>query len=111
MDVFEKAHKMVADLCHGTRDWIMSIPADEERDPDLVISAAIRAGIKAQATADRQRELLSEWNKIRVEKTHEDCPFCGMSVYAKTTPPPNTEILFEDRHTADCKLAKELADE
>ena len=33
----EAACNMVADLCDGKRDWIMSIPARPDYDPDLVI--------------------------------------------------------------------------
>ncbi|HXE63196.1 MAG TPA: hypothetical protein VN519_06620 [Bryobacteraceae bacterium] len=38
----DAAHKMVSDLCHGRRDWVMSIPAREDYDPDLVIGASLR---------------------------------------------------------------------
>lgn len=36
------AQAMVADLCEGKREWIMSIPARPEHDPDLVIGEALR---------------------------------------------------------------------
>ena len=38
------AQKMVSDLCHGKREWIMSIPARPDYDPDLVIGKALRDG-------------------------------------------------------------------
>ncbi len=38
----EAAHKMVSDLCSGKREWIMSIPAQPDYDPDLVIGLALR---------------------------------------------------------------------
>ncbi len=39
----EAAQKMVSDLCHQRRRWIMSIPARPDYDPDLVIGGALRA--------------------------------------------------------------------
>lgn len=44
MNAFDKAHKVVHGLCDGSIDWTMRIPADEGRDPDLVISKALRLG-------------------------------------------------------------------
>lgn len=43
----EAAHAMVSALCkprytEGHRDWVMSIPARPEYDPDLVIAAGLR---------------------------------------------------------------------
>src|SRR5690554_3103275 len=42
----EKAHEMVTALCkprgtEGSREWIMSIPARPDDDPDLVIGQAL----------------------------------------------------------------------
>jgi hypothetical protein len=37
------AHAMISDLCHRRREWVMSIPAREDYDPDLVIGGALRA--------------------------------------------------------------------
>lgn len=47
----DAAHKMVHALCRprgspGSREWIMSIPAEPDRDPDLVIAAGLRAAEK-----------------------------------------------------------------
>lgn len=58
--------------------------------------------------AERLRGLLRRWNDKRVQETHEDCYFCGASVQVDTTPPPKTEIVFTDNHTANCELAREL---
>ena len=43
----EAAHAMVHALCRpkgsqGSREWVMSIPAQPEYDPDLVIAASLR---------------------------------------------------------------------
>jgi hypothetical protein len=40
--VIRRAHDMVSALCDGSRDWIMSIPARPDHDPDLVIGEALR---------------------------------------------------------------------
>lgn len=37
----EAAMQMVNDLCQGRRNWMMSIPARPDYDPDLIISAAL----------------------------------------------------------------------
>lgn len=37
----DRAHKLIGDLCMGRQKWKMSIPADEERDSDLILSAAL----------------------------------------------------------------------
>jgi hypothetical protein len=37
----DAAHTMVDDLCARRRDWVMHVPADANRDPDLVISRAL----------------------------------------------------------------------
>lgn len=42
IDRNDAARQMVSDLCHGERDWIMSIPARRDWDPDLIISASLR---------------------------------------------------------------------
>lgn len=52
------AHEMVVALCkprgsEGSREWIMSIPARDDYDPDLVIGAALR---DAQLLLARLRE-------------------------------------------------------
>ena len=54
----DAAHRMVSALCQprgsaGTREWIMSIPARPDYDPDLVISAGLRA---AEAEVKRLRK-------------------------------------------------------
>jgi hypothetical protein len=36
------AQNMVSDLCQGRRDWMMSIPARPDHDPDLVIGISQR---------------------------------------------------------------------
>jgi hypothetical protein len=35
------ARQMVSDLCNQRRDWVMSIPARPDYDPDLVIARAL----------------------------------------------------------------------
>lgn len=54
----EKAHQMVVDLCQGRRDWMMSIPARRDYDPDLVIDASLQ-DVPA---------LLSELDRLRAER-------------------------------------------
>jgi hypothetical protein len=42
LGALDAALDMVAALCSGEREWMMSIPAREDHDPDLVIGGAIR---------------------------------------------------------------------
>lgn len=53
----EAAHKMVSALCHGERRWIMSVPAQPDYDPDLVIGQAL-------GDADKILQLLVESNEL-----------------------------------------------
>lgn len=39
----EAAERMVNDLCSGKERWTMRVPADPDRDSDLVISGALGA--------------------------------------------------------------------
>lgn len=46
-----KAHYLVIDLCRprgteGSREWVMSIPARPDYDPDIVIGEALRIGMR-----------------------------------------------------------------
>lgn len=50
---FTPAHIVVDELCDGKRDWVMGIPANPERDPDLIIGAALHAGEQAFYALDR----------------------------------------------------------
>lgn len=56
----DKAEKMLHALCDGTVRWTMSIPAQLDRDPDLVIGMGLRAGREA---ADALAALTAERDK------------------------------------------------
>ncbi|MFZ3043713.1 MAG: hypothetical protein WA058_01220 [Minisyncoccia bacterium] len=56
IEQLEKAHKVVVELCDGTRKWIMHIPADVERDPDLIIGGALREAQKEIAALRSRAE-------------------------------------------------------
>lgn len=63
LESIERAHKMVSDLCHRRREWIMSIPARPDYDPDIVIGTGLR---------DAQKALLGLHTLTPVEEYHED---------------------------------------
>lgn len=44
MNAFDKAQGVVYGLCDGSIEWTMRIPADKERDPDIVITNALQLG-------------------------------------------------------------------
>jgi hypothetical protein len=48
--LLDRADAMVSALCNGDRRWTMSIPAEPERDSDLVIGAALHAARAYAAT-------------------------------------------------------------
>lgn len=68
----EKAHAMVSALCksrgtEGTREWVMSIPAQPDYDPDLVIGAGLRGKSKLIVEVRRLLKIetaATEWSKI-----------------------------------------------
>lgn len=43
----ERARRMVADLCEGKQRWVMHVPAEPDRDPDLVLVSGIDAALVA----------------------------------------------------------------
>lgn len=49
----DRAHRMICDLCEGRREWRMSIPAEVDYDPDLVIGDGLLAGREALAEVER----------------------------------------------------------
>ena len=50
LEKIAKAEAKISSLCSGDEEWIMSIPARPEHDPDLVISSALHSA-KAALTA------------------------------------------------------------
>ena len=57
-DKVQRAHEMVSKLCQGDARWVMSIPAQPDSDPDLVISAGLRAAGDAVAELAACRETI-----------------------------------------------------
>ena len=60
LEKIEKAEQMVSDLCQRRREWIMSIPASPDHDPDLVIADALRAARQALLTQPADAGALHE---------------------------------------------------
>jgi hypothetical protein len=54
------AHAMISDLCHRRREWIMSIPARPDHDPDLVIGASLRDVLRLLREIHRLRSVINE---------------------------------------------------
>lgn len=66
-DAVKAAHEMIYALCQprgseGSRQWIMSIPAREDHDPDLVITSGLMAAEKQIATLTAERDRLAAEN-------------------------------------------------
>lgn len=63
----EAAHRMVVALCKREREWMLSIPANPQRDPDIIIGDGLRAGRHALARAETlQRERDEAVTKIKL---------------------------------------------
>lgn len=60
VESLEKAHDMVSDLCDGKRKWMMSIPAQPDHDPDLVIGLALHKAIAYIQENERARNQQKE---------------------------------------------------
>ena len=63
IEQLEAAHKVVVELCNGTRTWTMSIPANVDRDPDLIIGGALREAQKTIAALRAEVERLRDTNE------------------------------------------------
>jgi hypothetical protein len=64
----KKAHRMIQSLCtprgfEGHRDWIMSIPARLDDDPDLVIAASLGDIPYLLSLVKAQQEKIAELQK------------------------------------------------
>ena len=57
---FETAHRMIDELDKGTRDWTMSIPAQPDKDVDLVLSQVLTDAEKELARLREEVENLRE---------------------------------------------------
>lgn len=55
-DNIRRAMDLVSALCDGSREWIMSIPARVDHDPDIVISEALREARDHIDTLTRERD-------------------------------------------------------
>ena len=51
----DRAHRMLSALCKGEERWHMSIPAQLDRDPDLVLGEALVTGDRAIKEVERLR--------------------------------------------------------
>jgi hypothetical protein len=76
---YEAAMEMISNLCRRQtdpkyREWIMSIPARPDHDPDLVIGEALRAMKKEIVAGRAAEEALAE---LRETYAHRDTDLIG----------------------------------
>lgn len=60
----DAAHAMVSALNHRRERWVLRVPAEPDRDPDLVITASLRDITDLLAELDRLRDtarLVAQW--------------------------------------------------
>lgn len=60
----EAADKHISDLCSGKARWTMRVPAEPDRDSDLVLSAALADVERLLAVADAAVALMEEWDEL-----------------------------------------------
>lgn len=66
-----KAHTHIADLCEGKAKWTMRIPADPERDSDLILSEALSdAEVLLAIVDDQAAELERARVAMRLAEEH-----------------------------------------
>lgn len=109
MERIKRAWDMVLALCKprgsdGSREWMMSIPARRDYDPDLVIGDGLEAGEEAltiiaelQADVERLRKSLKDCT-LSGHGTHWRCPDCGFH-------PDGYTARRGRKHPAECPFA------
>jgi hypothetical protein len=89
LEKIDRALAMVAALCkpretEGAREWIMSIPAEPDRDPDLVIADALHAARAALAPEQRgERPLYRQYRRTAIAEMadwHPGFDVAGVSI-------------------------------
>lgn len=105
----DKALQVVYDLCHGRQKWTMRVPAEPDRDPDLVIAGALRAArdlLAAQPPAQdgcRYPLCQSEAEQDRIAaQVHAE-------LYGRELPPP--ELTTRLRRFADLVQSNDASGE
>lgn len=74
-EIVDRAHKAVHALCNGER-WTMRVPAEPERDHDLVIASGLNVADRALAEIDALRKALGpEWYQP-MHNSVASCPKC-----------------------------------
>ena len=56
----DAAHRIVADLCEAKVRWVMSVPANEKRDPYLIISKALNTASNLVSIIEDIKELMPD---------------------------------------------------
>ena len=104
----DNAIKLVSDLCKprgsaGAREWIMSIPARPDYDPDIVISDALYS---ASTEITRLTKQLAESQRQNAELQE------AIAAQILTNPKEKIEIKFSDEAQAKAmiKIVKENAE-
>jgi hypothetical protein len=90
-DRVNKARKMVSDLCNKRREWIMSIPADRERDPDLVIADGLDAVEDLLEMIEEMRDCLEEFGQ------HQSPCLLSFFSAGRNTPDGGYECKYGDK--------------
>ena len=74
-----KARQCVADLCEGRRRWTMTVPVDLDRDPDVIITDALRdvdALLDIAEAAQRHHyHVNDEWARLAAMRPQDPVPW------------------------------------
>jgi hypothetical protein len=85
----DEAWSMVQKLCKGEVHWHLSIPADENNDPDIVIARGLSSAREALAAIDAEKPADDAREVARI--VHEEC-FVDIS---QTTSTPSRSLIWD----------------
>jgi len=69
----EAGHAAIHELCSGKRRWTMSIPAEPDRDQDLVLTRALEAGTQAIDRLQRVETALRQLINDHLDTCDDTC--------------------------------------
>ena len=76
----DRAYDVVSALCEGKREWLMSIPARPDHDPDLIIGDALLTARNEIARLTREMEAARRLIRELVDDEDAGLVWTGTSV-------------------------------
>lgn len=97
-----KALDMVVQLCRREREWVMSVPARHDYDPDIVIADGLRVASDVLDNAAAADELIGELVRaLQVSECYCRCGIHGLAYIGQDhVPQPECSRMFCKRCAA-----------